>query len=91
MYPRAWIFDGVLTVWAPVLPNLTWSKSFLPGACLSYVRVIMAFMHQPLVEPLWEAVMERIPALEYVISGVRGLLRPCPVMPGAKCRCFSRP
>jgi hypothetical protein len=28
--PRAWIFDKVLTVWVPMLPNLTWSKSFLP-------------------------------------------------------------
>jgi hypothetical protein len=28
---RAWIFDGVLTIWVLVLPNLTWSKSFLPG------------------------------------------------------------
>jgi hypothetical protein len=29
--PWAWIFYGVLTVWVPVLPNLTWSKLFLPG------------------------------------------------------------
>jgi hypothetical protein len=29
--PRAQIFGGVLTVWVPTLPNLIWSKSFLPG------------------------------------------------------------
>jgi hypothetical protein len=29
--PRAWIFDGVLAVWVPMLLNLTWSKSFVPG------------------------------------------------------------
>jgi hypothetical protein len=29
--PQAWIFDRVLTVWVPMLPNFTWSKSFLLG------------------------------------------------------------
>jgi hypothetical protein len=91
MYPRAWIFDGVLSVWVPVLPNLTWSKSSLPGACLSYVRIIMVFMRVPLVELLWQATMGWIPALEYMMSGARGILRPRPIMPGAKCHHFSRP
>jgi hypothetical protein len=28
---QAWIFNGVLTIWVPVLLNVTWSKLFLPG------------------------------------------------------------
>jgi hypothetical protein len=39
--PRAWIFDGVLTIWVPVLPNLIWSKSFFPGHAY------------PMSEPSW--------------------------------------
>jgi hypothetical protein len=46
---RAWIFGGVLIVWVPTLPNLTWSKSFFTMACLSSARVIMAFCHVSLV------------------------------------------
>jgi hypothetical protein len=30
----AWIFGGVLTMWIPVLPNLTWSKSSFTGGTL---------------------------------------------------------
>jgi hypothetical protein len=29
--PWVWIFHGVLIVWVPMLPNLTWSKPFFPG------------------------------------------------------------
>jgi hypothetical protein len=32
--PRAWIFGGVLTMWIPVLLNLTWSKSSFTGGTL---------------------------------------------------------
>jgi hypothetical protein len=53
-------------------------------------RVIMAFMCVSLVELLLKA-MEWIPALEYMLSGARGLLRPHLVVPGAKCHRFLRP
>jgi hypothetical protein len=50
----------------------------------------MVFMRVSLTELLHHVAMGRIPALEYMLSGTRGLLRPCPVMPGAKCRRFPR-
>jgi hypothetical protein len=51
----------------------------------------MAFMRVSLVEPLRQAVMGWIPALEYMLSGARWLLRPHPIVPGAKCHRFLRP
>jgi hypothetical protein len=40
--PKAWIFGGVLTIWIPALPNLTWGgKSFLPRDAY------------PMTEPSW--------------------------------------
>jgi hypothetical protein len=39
--PRVWIFDVVLTVWIPVLPNLTWRILLLPGRAY------------PMLEPSW--------------------------------------
>jgi hypothetical protein len=42
--------------------------------CLSYVRAIMAFIHVSLVELLHHVVMGRVLALEYMLSGARGLL-----------------
>jgi hypothetical protein len=47
--PRALIFSGVLIVWMPVLPNLTWSKSCFIGARISFVRAITAFSRVSLV------------------------------------------
>jgi hypothetical protein len=44
-------------MWIPVLPNLTWSKSYFTGACLSFVRVMVAFRRVPLVLLLRQAVM----------------------------------
>jgi hypothetical protein len=73
-----------------MLPNLTWSN-FFTRARLPYVRVIMVFMHVSLLEPLRQAAMGRIPALEYMLSGAYGLLRPRLVVPGATCCYFSRP
>jgi hypothetical protein len=60
-------------------------------ARLSYVRVIMTFLLVSLVEPLRQAAMGWIPTLEYMLSGVYGLLRPSLVMPGSKCHRFLRP
>jgi hypothetical protein len=51
----------------------------------------MMFMRVSLVEPLRQASMGWIPAVEYMLSGVHGLLWPCPVVPGAKCHRFLRP
>jgi hypothetical protein len=44
----------------------------------------MAFVCVSLVELLCQAVMGWVPALEYMLSGVRGLLQPHHVMPGAE-------
>jgi hypothetical protein len=51
----------------------------------------MAFMRVSLVELLHQALMGRIPTLEYMLSGARGLLRPRLIMPGAKHHRFPRP
>jgi hypothetical protein len=72
--PQAWIFDGELTVWVPVLPNLYTEYSVFTMACLSYVKAILPFIHVSLVELLRQVVMGRIPALEYMLSGACGLL-----------------
>jgi hypothetical protein len=56
-----------------------------------YVRAIMALMRVSLVELLCQMVMGWLPTLEYMLSGMRGLLRPRPVVPGAKCHDFPRP
>jgi hypothetical protein len=50
----------------------------------------MAIMHVPLVELLCQTVMGHIQALEYMPSGMCGLLRPCPIVPGTKCHHFRR-
>jgi hypothetical protein len=47
-------------------------KPTFTRACLSDVRVIMVIIRVPLVELLCQAVMEWIPVLEYLLSGVRG-------------------
>jgi hypothetical protein len=51
--PWAWIFDGVFTIWVPVLPNLTWSKPFLLGYAY------------PMSEPSWHLCM--FPWLSYYV------------------------
>jgi hypothetical protein len=51
----------------------------------------MAFMRVSLVEPLHQVAMGWILALEYMLSGAHGLLRPHPIMPGTMCRRFPRP
>jgi hypothetical protein len=51
--PQAWIFDGGLIAWVPMLPNLYTEWIVFTMACLSYVRAIMAFMHVSMVEPLY--------------------------------------
>jgi hypothetical protein len=43
----------------------------------------MAFMSLSLVELLCQAVMGRVPTLEYLLSRAHGAPRPCPVVPGA--------
>jgi hypothetical protein len=43
----------------------------------------MAFMRVSLVVLLHQVVMEHILALEYMLSGARGHLRPHPIMSGA--------
>jgi hypothetical protein len=88
---QAWIFDGWLTVWVLVLPNLYMEYIIFIMVCLSYVRVIITFMRVSLVELLHQAVMGRVPPLEYMISGARGLLQPRPIVSGAPSQRFMRP
>jgi hypothetical protein len=72
--PRAWIFDRGLTAWIPALLNLYMEEIIFIMACSSYVRAIMTFMRVSLVELLRQTVMGRVPTLEYILSGARGLL-----------------
>jgi hypothetical protein len=51
----------------------------------------MAFMCISLVELLRQVEMGWIPALEYMLSGARGLPRPRPVVLVSKCHSFLRP
>jgi hypothetical protein len=62
----------VLTVRLPARPNLIWRSLPLPRACLSDVRALMVIMRVPLVESLCQAMMGWIPALEYLLPGMRG-------------------
>jgi hypothetical protein len=48
------------------------------------------FMRVSLVELLCQTVMGQIPALEYMVSGARGLLRPRPIVPSLKCCRFLK-
>jgi hypothetical protein len=59
-------------------------------ACLSYVRVIMAIIRVSLAESVCKKVMEWILALKYVLSGARGFLWPCLIVPDNKCHRFLR-
>jgi hypothetical protein len=65
-------------------------KPALTRACLSRDRDILAIMRVPLVESLYWTVMEWILALEYMLSCVRGLLQPCPIILGNKCYHLAR-
>jgi hypothetical protein len=86
-----------LDIWWSVYRPCTYvTKSYMEyiiftRACLSFVTVIMVFMCLPLVEPLCQTVMGRIPALECRLSGALGLLRPHPISPSNKCYCLPRP
>jgi hypothetical protein len=53
-------------------------------ASLSDVRVIMMIMYVLMMELQCQAVMERIPALECLLSGTRGHLWLCLVLCGIK-------
>jgi hypothetical protein len=43
----------------------------------------MVFTLVSLVKLLHQAAMGWVPTLEYVLSSAHGLLRPCPILPGA--------
>jgi hypothetical protein len=49
-------------------------------ARLSYVKVIMAIMRVSFIESLCQTAIGWIPALEYMLSGMRGLLWPRPIV-----------
>jgi hypothetical protein len=51
----------------------------------------MVFMRVSLAKPLRQVAMGWILALEYLLLGARRLLRPCPIVLGAKCHRFPRP
>jgi hypothetical protein len=65
--------------------------NYLYQACLSYARANMAPLRVSSVELLCQAVMGWIPAVEYMMSGVHGLLWPCPILLGNKCYRILRP
>jgi hypothetical protein len=59
--------------------------------CLPYVGIIMVCMHVSLVELPFQTVMGWIPALECMLSDVRGHLVPCPISSGSERFCPPRP
>jgi hypothetical protein len=65
-------------------------KSTFTNACLSGVRAVMSIMRVPVVELLHQAMMGQLPVFKYLLSGMRGDLWLCLVMPDIKCHCFSR-
>jgi hypothetical protein len=66
-------------------------KPAFTRACLSGVRDIMAIMHVPLVESLCQTAMVWVPEHEFMLSSVRGLQRPCPIVMRTECYHFPRP
>jgi hypothetical protein len=81
--PRAWIFVEALDC------LITYGIEFYIGCIaflLGYIYLmfgsIMACMHVSLVEPSFRTVMGWVPTLEYMLSGVRGLLQLCPILLG---------
>jgi hypothetical protein len=57
---------------------------------LSDLRVIMMIMCVFVEELLCQAVMGQILVLKYLLSGMRGHLWPCPIVPGTKYYRFPR-
>jgi hypothetical protein len=53
--------------------------------CLPYVGIIVVCMRVSLVELPFQTVMGRIPALECMLSGARGLLRSHPISSASEC------
>jgi hypothetical protein len=87
--PLAWIFDGVLTVWVPILLSLIWNTLFLPV----HAYPMSESSYHLCVYP-WSScqkVMGRILALKCRLSSARGFLRPCPISSGNKYYRLQRP
>jgi hypothetical protein len=76
-------------------PGPQWSgflveKPAFTEVSLSDLRVIMMIMCVFVEELLCQAVMGQILVLKYLLSGMRGHLWPCPIMPDTKYCCFLR-
>jgi hypothetical protein len=88
---RGRCFGGVLTIWVPVLPNLTGSKLFFYRGMLILCQshhVNWACTHGIATMSGGDG-MDL--ALKYVLSCTRGLLWPCPIVPGVSGHLFPRP
>jgi hypothetical protein len=64
---------------------------FLLGYVYLMFGSIMVCMHVSLVKPSFRIVMGGVPALKYMLSGVRGLLQLCPILSGNECYRPLRP
>jgi hypothetical protein len=53
--------------------------------CLPYARIITVHMHVSLAKLPLQIVMGRIPVLEYMLSGMHGLLQSCLILLGDEC------
>jgi hypothetical protein len=54
------------------------------------VRLILTIMRVPVVELLYQVAMRWISVLKCLLSGARGCLWSCPIVPGIKYYRFSR-
>jgi hypothetical protein len=66
--------------------RISFTRIYLP-----YVGMIMVCMHVSLVKLPFQVVMGQILVLECILSGVRGLLLPHPILSGSECHRPSRP
>jgi hypothetical protein len=90
--PQAWIFAEALDyLGTSVIEFYIECIAFLLGYVYLTFGSIMACMRVSLVEPSFQTVMGRIPELEYMLSGVRGLLQLCPILSGNERYRPSRP
>jgi hypothetical protein len=65
--------------------------AFLPGCVYLTFGSIMVCIRVSLVKPSFWTVMGWVPALEYMLSGARGLLQLCPILSSNERYCPSRP
>jgi hypothetical protein len=72
-YPWPWMLVEVLTAFIPIYRLLHGACALLPEGHLPYVGSVMACIRISLIELLSRLIMRRVPAPEYMLSGMHAL------------------